>query len=394
MLSGKGLPINARRPSVICVAFTLLVTTVGVAGYTAGITAFDTAAETASIDTSTEPRLESEVARLRNELRTATLQKEEAEWRARSFIGSTANTFMKDPLPPFTATRFQFEQRLEGCTRDIPGWFEGQAVYRAAVHDLSRLFNGRDNARTGKPMVFVEIGAYLGQSTCYLSWLLQGTGAAIDVIDQWGAVLRPMDTPWDSQSFQLWLNKSAPGTAYNETLRENAFILKDDMLRHIIDDSKRVMVRRSTPNRRHAWPHQSVRSPLQAVGKGQFMLSFAHSVQTSGYWPAVRSVLHGNAKDSANGPVIRYSNNSIAFVYVDRCRRGRVREMMLWWPKVRPGGRMCGDDMGAKGVRPRLNNFFYRMLPRELSKHKEPTGRATWEVVKGAHDHWCATKPQ
>ena len=83
MLSGKGLPINARRPSVICVAFTLLVTTVGVAGYTAGITALDTAAETASIDTSTEPRLESEVARLRNELRTATLQKEEAEWRAR-----------------------------------------------------------------------------------------------------------------------------------------------------------------------------------------------------------------------------------------------------------------------------------------------------------------------
>ena len=212
-----------------------------------------------------EAVLESEVARLRDELRTATLQKEEAEGRARSFISSAKTVeIMQDALPPFAATRLPFKQRLEGCTRDIPGWFEGQAVYRAAVHDLTRLFDRRDNGSTGSsPIIFVEIGAYLGQSTCYLSWLLQGTGAAIDVIDQWGAVLRPMDAPWDPQSFQLWANQSA-SAVNNATAREKLTdVMKDDTMRHIIDDSNRVMVLDSRMNLR---PHAPARRYDVAAG--------------------------------------------------------------------------------------------------------------------------------
>ena len=61
--------------------------------------------------------------------------------------------------------------------------------------------------------------------------------------------------------------------------------------------------------------------------------------------------------------------------------------MGLWWPKIQPGGRMCGDDVRTKGVRPRLNQFFYRTLPARL---REP--RTEWEVVRGSEDHWCATR--
>ena len=41
----------------------------------------------------------------------------------------------------------------------------------------------------------------------------------------------------------------------------------------------------------------------------------------------------------------------------------------------------------AKGVKPRLNFFFFRALPRmhELT--------AEWAVTKESADHWCATKP-
>ena len=117
MLSGKGLPINARRPSVICVAFTLLVTTVGVAGYTAGITAFDTAAETASIDTSTEPRLESEVARLRR-LRTATLQR--GGGVARSQLHRQHRKYFREgPAPAIHGDPVPVRAALRGAAQEI-----------------------------------------------------------------------------------------------------------------------------------------------------------------------------------------------------------------------------------------------------------------------------------
>ena len=44
---------------------------------------------------------------------------------------------------------------------------------------------------------------------------------------------------------------------------------------------------------------------------------------------------------------------------------------MVWWPKLKMGGRMCGDDLGMKGVRPRLKNFFEKLVRaamRELAR--------------------------
>lgn len=189
---------------------------------------------------------------------------------------------------------------------------------------------------------------------CYLSWLLRGSGALIDVVDLWGAVLRPSEaTP--EQIAKLLANAS------NTTLRA----LRDESNRHIIEDSMGVV----------------------AHGKGQFMLAFSHHVQTSGHWPVVRSVVHGNAKDGVSGPSSYYDNASLSFIYVDRCRRGRGPEMSFFWPKLRPGGRMCGDDVGAKGVRSRLKQFFTKHLPRVL---REPP--TSWEVTRESADHWCATK--
>ena len=38
---------------------------------------------------------------------------------------------------------------------------------------------------------------------------------------------------------------------------------------------------------------------------------------------------------------------------------------------------MCGDDLHAKGVRPKLHSVF---------------SKGGWEVAREAPDHWCATK--
>ena len=55
--------------------------------------------------------------------------------------------------------------------------------------------------------------------------------------------------------------------------------------------------------------------------------------------------------------------------------------MRLWWPKVSEGGRMCGDDADASGVKARLD------LLRAFSR---PAAQITWP----GGNHWCASKPR
>ena len=57
------------------------------------------------------------------------------------------------------STTMSLEQRLLACSRDVPSWFTGQSVYRAAAHDLSMPVSPHT------PVIFLEIGGYLGQST-------------------------------------------------------------------------------------------------------------------------------------------------------------------------------------------------------------------------------------
>ena len=254
------------------------------------------------------------------------------------------------------ADRVPLDERLSTCLREVPGWFAGGAVYQAAAREIAgRMPSLGATATAGtRAPIFVEVGSYLGQSTCYLSWLLRGTSGRIDIVDQWGSI--------DARHLAALVAANA-STTTNTTSTPG---VHDEVLQRVILDSPRVL----------------------AAGKGQFMLSFAHYVQTVGYWPAVRHVIHGNVKDgSADGPVAHYDNASLSFVYIDRCRRGRHAEMALFWPRMRTGGIMCGDDVRAKGVRHQLNQFFSKYVPTVLRLPK-----VKWRATRESRDHWCATR--
>ena len=52
--------------------------------------------------------------------------------------------------------------------------------------------------------------------------------------------------------------------------------------------------------------------------------------------------------------------------------------MEKWWPKIRVGGRMCGDDAQSPGVRKLVNAL---LDPEEA--------RVVWGLAYG---HWCAIR--
>jgi hypothetical protein len=53
-------------------------------------------------------------------------------------------------------------------------------------------------------------------------------------------------------------------------------------------------------------------------------------------------------------------NECLDFVYIDADHSylGCLRDLELWWPKIRPGGMLAGHDYGQFGVTDALNEFF------------------------------------
>ena len=100
-------------------------------------------------------------------------------------------------------------------------------------------------------------------------------------------------------------------------------------------------------------------------------------MQRYGLYSSVKEVVH--APFVAPETLKRYADGSIAFLYLDHCRRSRKADLMrAWWPKIRAGGRLCGDDAQAPGVKHRLKTIF-----------RPPGAVITW---MGA-GHWCAMRP-
>ena len=68
--------------------------------------------------------------------------------------------------------------------------------------------------------------------------------------------------------------------------------------------------------------------------------------------------------------------------------------MALWWHKLRPGGRMCGDDGAQPSVRQRLKAFLktnaHGASQAERDRKLGPSGLGG--VAWFAHDHWCLTR--
>lgn len=74
--------------------------------------------------------------------------------------------------------------------------------------------------------------------------------------------------------------------------------------------------------------------------------------------------------------------------------------MALWWPKLRPGGRLCGDDGAQPAVRQRLRAFL-KTIPQHDVGTSHQAASAPARTTQGpsglagvawfAHDHWCLT---
>ena len=100
-----------------------------------------------------------------------------------------------------------------------------------------------------------------------------------------------------------------------------------------------------------------------------------------------RSVSEGLAKDFGRRASIireesvvasrRFEDSSLPFVFLDGDHRYEAVKLDLeaWWPKVSPGGVLCGDDFLWPGVRKAVLDFF------------RPSGQAFFLLQSPDNDH-------
>lgn len=90
--------------------------------------------------------------------------------------------------------------------------------------------------------------------------------------------------------------------------------------------------------------------------------------------------IQGDSADSAQ----RFDDGSVDFVYVDASHEyeGVKRDLNAWWPKLRPGGVLAGDDWQFEGVARAVLEFAHkhglshRVLPGNPNDWKQ------WEISK------------
>ena len=170
------------------------------------------------------------------------------------------------------------------CWRDVPGGFKGNFVYEAVIDKF---------ASTGSSCAFVEIGALMGQSTCYMARALRRkniTHVKFDVIDFWASL---HDTRSDVS---------------------------------------------------HSWLTPEQMQAAQRFGKGEMSMAWHYYMLHTESWGMLNNVFHASSTDRRI--VAKYKNSSVDFVYLDTAHDARVtrHELSLWWPKVKIGGWLCGDD--------------------------------------------------
>lgn len=190
----------------------------------------------------------------------------------------------------FSALKINSPSDPEKACSGIPGWFQGQEVYTKAVQEF-------------ESGLFVEIGAYLGQSSCYMSHLLQSMNKNITfhVMDYWGPI---EDYKWAPE-------------------KDLAEVRTHD---------------------------------------GSYKATFEHYMENTGSLPAITKIIHGSDRDQTN--VDQYADDSVSFLYLDTSHdyEGTSLELSLWWPKVRAGGMFCGDDyLYRRGERKAVDEFFKKI---------------------------------
>jgi len=96
-------------------------------------------------------------------------------------------------------------------------------------------------------------------------------------------------------------------------------------------------------------------------------------------------------RDDSAAAAARFEDGSIDFLYVDASHsyEGVLRDLSAWWPKVKLGGLMAGDDWcfpdrGELGVRNAVRDFFRPSLSRlAIEPGSSPNEKwLQWSIVK------------
>lgn len=171
----------------------------------------------------------------------------------------------------------------------IPGWFHAKPVYEDAVHSF-------DDG------LFVEIGSYLGKSSCEMVKLIQDSGKPID--------FRVVDA-WDEKSMASWAPKE-----HVQLMKKHGGTMQD---------------------------------------------AFLHFMTAAQTYSGIHKMIRGNDRDKLTAD--NFQDGSINFLYVDT-EHGydKTKELLeLWFRKVKVGGRMCGDEYSDRGTHLAMSKFFHRM---------------------------------
>lgn len=209
---------------------------------------------------------------------------------------------------PRSKPKRQFEPHHSNdplCLRAVPGFFRGMGIYRTALHRVAK------NTTGGAPALFVEVGAYLGQSSCCMSRFLEqrsrdasaANPVTFHVIDKWP----PM------ADFARWADPQ-----------------------HI-----RLVNER---------------------GGGSWMRAWRYHMEAMAQRTGIKTTRIAKVTQASSVPAAdAYADGSVSFVYLDTSHQYglTMEELAAWWPKVRSdGGWLCGDDYDTPGVRRALADTF------------------------------------
>jgi len=178
---------------------------------------------------------------------------------------------------------------------------------------------------------FVEIGAFLGQSSCYMAQLL----------------LRQNQ------------RSKRPITGVRGAVRF-----------HVID--------RWGPNDEFMdWADAGMKEAILTAGSAQE--AWTGAMLRTGSLPAITQVSRANSLDSHQ--VNHYPDQSVHFLYLDTTHayNATLKELHAWWPKIRPGGMLCGDDYCRPGEKVAVDEFFggLGLTVRNWGKSQFCVGRGT-----------------
>lgn len=128
------------------------------------------------------------------------------------------------------------------------------------------------------------------------------------------------------------------------------------------------------------WKGSKEHEDLDIIKEDKLYDIFLHNIQpVRDYVVPIR----GNSSEQAD----RFEDGSLDFVLVDgdHSLEGATKDIEAFWPKVKDGGIMAGDDLGWKGVRMAVYGHF----PYVFSWAENKSKSVMWMVRKGEmKDEW------